>query len=87
MIDWKRVRELRDEIGEEDFSEVVDLFLEEVEEVGEPPGIGDVLEVEGEGVECGERGEEGGGVEEVRVRELKAEVAVCGGLGCDGFWL
>ena len=35
MIDWKRVRELRDEIGEEDFSEVVDLFLEEVEEVVE----------------------------------------------------
>jgi HPt (histidine-containing phosphotransfer) domain-containing protein len=33
MISWERVRELRDEIGEEDFSEVVDLFLEEVEEV------------------------------------------------------
>ncbi len=33
MISWERVRELRDEIGEDDFCEVVDLFLEEVEEV------------------------------------------------------
>lgn len=33
MIDWSRVNELRDEIGPEDFAEVVDLFLEEVEEV------------------------------------------------------
>ena len=31
MIDWKRVSELRDEIGAEDFGEVVELFLEEVE--------------------------------------------------------
>jgi len=31
MIDWARVSELRDEIGAEDFGEVVDLFLEEVE--------------------------------------------------------
>lgn len=33
MIDWSRVEELRDEIGAEDFVEVVDIFLEEVEEV------------------------------------------------------
>ncbi|MEM7318847.1 MAG: Hpt domain-containing protein [Pseudomonadota bacterium] len=33
MIHWPRVRELRDEVGSEDFAEVVDLFLEEVEEV------------------------------------------------------
>ena len=33
MIDWQRVDELRDEIGAEDFTEVVDLFLEEVDEV------------------------------------------------------
>lgn len=32
MIDWDRVAELRDEIGEEDFGEVVELFLEEVED-------------------------------------------------------
>ena len=32
MIDWTKVAELRDEIGEEDFSEVVEIFLEEVDE-------------------------------------------------------
>lgn len=32
MIDWNRVNELRDEIGAEDFEEVVEIFLEEVEE-------------------------------------------------------
>ena len=32
MIDWSRVTELRDEIGAEDFLEVVDLFLSEVGE-------------------------------------------------------
>ncbi len=31
MIDWSRVEELVEEIGAEDFGEVVDLFLEEVE--------------------------------------------------------
>lgn len=31
MIDWNRLKELREEIGSEDFDEVVDLFLEEVE--------------------------------------------------------
>ena len=31
MIDWARVRELRDEIGEEEFREVVTLFLDEME--------------------------------------------------------
>ncbi|MEP2716420.1 Hpt domain-containing protein [Pseudophaeobacter sp.] len=33
MIDWPRVKELRDEIGPDDFGEVVELFLEEVEEI------------------------------------------------------
>lgn len=33
MIDWDRVKSLRSEIGAEDFEEVVDLFLEEVDEV------------------------------------------------------
>lgn len=33
MIDWMRVIELRGEIGEEGFAEVVELFLDEVEEV------------------------------------------------------
>ena len=33
MIHWARVNELREEVGAEDFDEVVELFLEEVEEV------------------------------------------------------
>ncbi|MFT6022605.1 MAG: HPt (histidine-containing phosphotransfer) domain-containing protein [Ascidiaceihabitans sp.] len=33
MIDWGQVKSLRDEVGPEDFEEVVELFLEEVEEV------------------------------------------------------
>ncbi|MFN3824777.1 MAG: Hpt domain-containing protein [Pseudorhodobacter sp.] len=33
MIDWDRVAELRDGIGEADFAEVVELFLEEADEV------------------------------------------------------
>lgn len=33
MIDWLRMSELRDEIGQEGFDEVVDVFLEEAEEV------------------------------------------------------
>lgn len=32
MIDWGRVRALRDEIGADDFAEVVTLFLEEADE-------------------------------------------------------
>jgi len=32
MIDWKRVSELRKEVGEDNFDEVIDLFLFEVEE-------------------------------------------------------
>lgn len=33
MIDWLRMSELRDEIGQDGFDEVVDVFLEEAEEV------------------------------------------------------
>jgi HPt (histidine-containing phosphotransfer) domain-containing protein len=33
MIDWERVAQLREEVGAEDFAEVVELFLEEVAEV------------------------------------------------------
>lgn len=32
MIDWSRVATLRDEIGADDFDEVVELFISEVEE-------------------------------------------------------
>ncbi len=44
MINWARVNELKSDIGPDDIGEVVDLFLEEVEEViarlrsGEHPG-------------------------------------------------
>jgi histidine phosphotransfer protein HptB len=33
MIDWARVDELRSEIGQDDFMEVVDMFLEEADGV------------------------------------------------------
>lgn len=33
MIDWARVQELKDEIGEDDFAEVAEVFIAEVEEV------------------------------------------------------
>lgn len=33
MINWDRVDELRHEIGEKEFAEVCEIFLEEVEEV------------------------------------------------------
>ncbi|MCB1347336.1 MAG: Hpt domain-containing protein [Maritimibacter sp.] len=33
MINWNRVSELKDEIGEEDFAEVAEMFIAEVEEV------------------------------------------------------
>lgn len=33
MIQWSRVEELCDEVGQDDFGEVVELFLEEVEDV------------------------------------------------------
>ncbi len=33
MIDWQRVGELREDVGAQDFVEVVELFLEEVAEV------------------------------------------------------
>ncbi|MGJ8582849.1 MAG: Hpt domain-containing protein [Marinosulfonomonas sp.] len=33
MISWQRVNELREEVGQDDFHEVVELFLEEVDDV------------------------------------------------------
>ena len=33
MIDWSRVKDLRSEIGAEDFAEVVAMFLDEADEV------------------------------------------------------
>ena len=46
MINWDKVAELRDEIGAEDFGEVVEIFLEEVDEaiaqLGQPGAGGDL---------------------------------------------
>lgn len=33
MIDWTRVKDLRSDIGEDNFLEVVDMFLEEADDV------------------------------------------------------
>lgn len=33
MIDWGRVSDLRDEIGEDDFNEIMDMFLDETDVV------------------------------------------------------
>ena len=46
MIDWFRVTELRDEIGAEDFEEVVEIFLEEVEGVLDKLRTGDRSQLE-----------------------------------------
>ncbi|PTV94228.1 Hpt domain-containing protein [Rhodobacter aestuarii] len=48
MIDWERVAELRSEIGAEGFAEVLELFLDEVENVvlnlgRKPEKLGDEL--------------------------------------------
>ncbi|KEJ90666.1 Hpt domain-containing protein [Sulfitobacter donghicola] len=39
MIDWLKINSLRDEIGKDDFPEVVEIFIEEVAEMisGLPP--------------------------------------------------
>ena len=33
MIDWPRVKQLRDEVGADEFDDVVQIFLDEVQEV------------------------------------------------------
>ncbi|MEM6372076.1 MAG: Hpt domain-containing protein [Pseudomonadota bacterium] len=33
MIDWQRVQSLKEEIGDEDFGEIVPLFIDEVSEI------------------------------------------------------
>lgn len=49
MIDWSRLNELRDEVGADDFDEVVTLFVEEAEETIErlsPDATADALEAD-----------------------------------------
>lgn len=42
MIDWSRIEELREEVGEEDFEEIAVLFLSEIQDaVQDLPGITD----------------------------------------------
>jgi histidine phosphotransfer protein HptB len=49
MIDWKRVEELRTEIGADGFAEVAEMFLEEAEETVQSLLAGpDAGEVEGQ---------------------------------------
>ena len=47
MISWTQVTELRDDVGHDDFGEVVEIFLEEVEEhlstLAQGPGLEEVL--------------------------------------------
>lgn len=47
MIDWDRVSELRDEVGAEDFDEVVEIFLDEADaEVAKLPHLSDAPGIE-----------------------------------------
>ncbi len=44
MISWDRVNELKGEVGEEDFAEIVEIFLEEMDEAMEELRSGSVAE-------------------------------------------
>ncbi len=46
MIDWSKAMELREEIGADDFEEVVEIFLEEVEGVLDKLRTGDKSQLE-----------------------------------------
>ncbi len=46
MIDWKRVNDLREELGEADFVTVIELFLDEVESIVMRIGHGDADQLE-----------------------------------------
>ncbi|WP_176250295.1 MULTISPECIES: Hpt domain-containing protein [unclassified Sulfitobacter] len=35
MIDWAQINTLRDDVGKEEFAEIIDIFIEEVESVFE----------------------------------------------------
>ena len=43
MINWDRVAELREEVGVDDFAEIIELFLEEVDAIIELPRDGQGL--------------------------------------------
>lgn len=47
MIDWGRVKELQQEVGVEDFAEVIEIFFEEIERVvGRLPEIEEAKSLE-----------------------------------------
>ena len=48
MIDWGRIDELRDEVGEEDLIEVIELFCEEVAEVMDKLSTAETKELPGQ---------------------------------------
>ncbi len=47
MINWDRISELREEVGEDDLAEVLGLFFEEVEEVLEKLPSADAQDIPG----------------------------------------
>lgn len=60
MIDWDRVNELKEEVGADDFEEVVEIFLEEVDGTlerlsssGNPPGRDDFHFLKGSALNLG----------------------------------
>jgi HPt (histidine-containing phosphotransfer) domain-containing protein len=46
MIDWSQIKQLEDDIGAEDFGEVIVIFLEEVEETIDKLRSGDAFPVD-----------------------------------------
>lgn len=48
MINWQRIDELRSEIGDEDFKDVLGIFLEEIDETTTRLEGGEVTDLEGE---------------------------------------
>ena len=49
MVDWSRVKELRNEVGDEDFNEILSMFLDETDAViRRLPDAKTAKEIEGE---------------------------------------
>ncbi|MBB3994117.1 HPt (histidine-containing phosphotransfer) domain-containing protein [Sulfitobacter undariae] len=48
MIDWKRIKVLQDEIGKDDFPDIVEIFVEEVDEIIQSIGGAPDLETLGD---------------------------------------
>ena len=48
MIDWTRIKTLRDEVGEEDFDDIVEIFIDEVSEMVDRLGTAPEIQTLGE---------------------------------------